>query len=193
MKLIPGSLIVLEGIDAAGKSTQAAYLEEQFPEDLVIHSPSGTSAVGWRIYELTENEPRLNPMSRQFLHLASHCEMYDRDIVPALHARGVIMDRNWWSTVAYGWSAAELHMYLQYPDLIDLARVPTLGTVVAHTFCFLRAYKEDPHNTRELMDAYIRLIRDTHPSQVTVLAAEETADVVNAQIIRTLEGLGLVQ
>ena len=73
----PGSLVVFEGLDRSGKSTQIkrlSMLNWKAPGPKFTHMPSGMTALTESIYELTENEKIGSPLARQLLHLACHAE-----------------------------------------------------------------------------------------------------------------------
>jgi thymidylate kinase len=104
-----GSLIVLEGLDRSGKSTQRARLADLDwvePKPTFAHMPSGLTALTRNIYSLTESEEITSPLARQLLHLACHAE--NMPALTAARRQGLVLDRWWWSTVAYGWFAGGL-------------------------------------------------------------------------------------
>src|SRR5258708_36870334 len=106
VRLRPGTLIVLEGLDRTGKSPQADALKAlrwAEPAPVFAHMPSGLTALTGEIYRLTEHTPITSPLARQLLHLACHAENIDT-LARARQTSGVVLDRGWWSTVAYGWS-----------------------------------------------------------------------------------------
>ena len=95
--------VTLEGVDGAGKSTQAKLLAEALgPETLLLREPGGTP-VGERLRELLKDaELELSPRSELLLFCAARAELVERVIKPALQAgRDVVCDRFVDSTVAY--------------------------------------------------------------------------------------------
>jgi dTMP kinase len=110
LHLTTGSLVVFEGLDRSGKSTQIkrlSALDWVAPAPRFIHMPSGMTDLTKNIYSLTENSKISSPLARQLLHIACHAE----NIEPIADARvrhGLFLDRWWWSTVAYGWYGAGL-------------------------------------------------------------------------------------
>src|SRR6266568_8943719 len=73
----PGSLVIFEGLDRSGKTTQLkrlSLLDWAAPEPIFTHMPSGMSALSKSIYSLTENEKISSPLARQLLHLSCHAE-----------------------------------------------------------------------------------------------------------------------
>lgn len=104
-EIVRGRLIVLEGGEATGKSTQAALLAERLGADLT-REPGGT-ATGERIRALLLDPalPDLDARAETLLLLAARAQHVAEVIRPALSAgREVVCDRYSGSTLAYqGW------------------------------------------------------------------------------------------
>jgi dTMP kinase len=107
-----GLLIVLEGQESAGKSTQASrlatWLSERGVDAALVREPGNTPA-GEKIRELVLDLPyQLTPQAQALLFMASRAELVERVIEPELwKGRLVIMDRFFLSTYAYqvgGWA-----------------------------------------------------------------------------------------
>ena len=94
--------VTLEGIDRAGKSTQAALLAEALNGALLVREPGGTP-VGERMRELLKDPGvELDPRTELLLFCAARAELVARVIRPAMEdGRDVICDRFVDSTVAY--------------------------------------------------------------------------------------------
>jgi hypothetical protein len=149
----PGHLIVFEGLDGAGKTTQAQLFTDH-DNVLVVHQPSGAPGVGDVIYEVLEKRTDLNYLARNFLHLACHAQHYQDVIVPALESgKHVLMDRNWWSAVAYTWSGGLSHTW-ELPEFIKMVTLPTMGWHPSAYFLFNKPYVEDDHNTPPVQAGY---------------------------------------
>jgi dTMP kinase len=101
-----GRLIVLEGPESAGKSTQAArlvrWLVDRGVDAILVREPGGTDA-GEKIRELLLHLPyQLTAAAEALLFMASRAELVDRAIKPSLgEGRTVIVDRFFLSTYAY--------------------------------------------------------------------------------------------
>jgi dTMP kinase len=101
-----GRLLVFEGPEGAGKSTQIARLGELLAASecphLIVREPGGTP-VGEHIRALLlDPSGDLVPAAETLLFLASRAELVARVISPALQAgRLVIVDRFFLSTYAY--------------------------------------------------------------------------------------------
>jgi dTMP kinase len=95
--------VTLEGVDGAGKSTQARLLAAALgPETLLLREPGGTPA-GERLRELLKDATvELTPRAELMLFCAARAELVERVIRPALAAgRDVVCDRFVDSTAAY--------------------------------------------------------------------------------------------
>jgi dTMP kinase len=101
-----GSLIVLEGPDGIGKSTQVERLRlrlrDQGYDVLVVREPGGTP-VGEDIRRiLLDSERDMAPLTEVLLFAAARAELVNRVVRPALRAgRVVVMDRYVTSSIAY--------------------------------------------------------------------------------------------
>ena len=102
-----GRFIVLEGVEGAGKTTQAELLSEWLEAEGVSHilarEPGGTE-VGEAIRNVVQDRPELDvpPETELLLYVASRAAFVRHVVRPALD-RGelVVADRFSWSTFAY--------------------------------------------------------------------------------------------
>jgi len=101
-----GRVIVLEGQESAGKSTQAPrllrWLGDRGVDAILVREPGGTDA-GEKIRELLLHVPyQITAAAEALLFMASRAELVDRVIKPALReGRTVVLDRFFLSTYAY--------------------------------------------------------------------------------------------
>lgn len=129
--------VTFEGIDGAGKSTQARLLAAALdPPALLLREPGGTAA-GERLREILKDaDLHLHPRAELLLFLAARAQLVEEVIRPALEAgRHVVCDRFMDSTVAYQGGARGLGVELAQrlnadavagcaPDRTVLLRVP---------------------------------------------------------------------
>lgn len=113
----PGRLISLEGIDGAGKSTQAAALAASLAADgrdvLSLREP-GETALGREVREIVLHrtwDARLDAWAEALLLVAARAQLLSEIVIPAL-MRGVVVicDRFVDSTLAYQGAARGLGM-----------------------------------------------------------------------------------
>ena len=101
-----GRLVVLEGAEGVGKTTQlrllARALEDAGAPHLLVREPGGTPA-GDAIRELLLHAPHeLQPATEALLFMASRAELVARVVGPALEAGTIVLaDRFFLSTYAY--------------------------------------------------------------------------------------------
>lgn len=105
MILRKGVLIVFEGIDGAGKSTQAEILLERLEAigyDVAYFREPSESKWGREIKKRALLPDSLSPEEELGLFLKDRRENVERNLKPALEARKVvILDRYYYSTIAY--------------------------------------------------------------------------------------------
>lgn len=107
---LPGRLIVIEGGDGTGKSTQALMLKDRLSsmgvEVLHIREP-GSTPLGERIRKILigdsgEEALEIGPESEMLLYMACRAELFKTVIIPALRQGAkVILERSYFSTYAY--------------------------------------------------------------------------------------------
>jgi len=138
-----GKLIVFEGVDFCGKTTQLdhaeAYLKNKGLDVLRLREPGGT-ATGERIRELLldKTQVEMKPKTELLLFFASRVQLLEEKVLPALEAgKTVLLDRYYYSSAAYqgpflpdwapeeylnkvGWviGFAEEHLRMPRPDLV---------------------------------------------------------------------------
>jgi dTMP kinase len=135
-----GRLIVLEGAEGVGKTTQLRRLDEWLTATGVSHlglrEPGGT-ALGNEIRRMLLDPTRhLGARSEALLFMASRAQLMEELVLPALaQGKTVVLDRFFLSTYAYqiaGRGLSELEVRLAnalathetVPDLTVLLRVP---------------------------------------------------------------------
>jgi len=178
LRLRPGTLVVLEGLDRTGKSTQMSALRSQRWADPVpafAHMPSGMSALTQAVYELIEGKSIASPLARQLLHLACHAENLGL-LRQARRERAVVLDRWWWSTVAYGWHAGHLDQHGVDKTLFrELIGTVWAGQEADVVFLFTEPHESDDHNRAEVSAAYKALAEQHHSLAVHVPKASPAA------------------
>jgi dTMP kinase len=100
-----GVLIAIEGIDGAGKSTQAEILKDRLEKrgfEVVLLKEPTSSKWGKKIKEISKNTKSLDPEKELELFIKDRKFNVRNNILPALkNKKIVIVDRYYISTIAY--------------------------------------------------------------------------------------------
>ena len=197
--------VTLEGVDGAGKSTQARLLAEALgPETLLLREPGGTAA-GERLRELLKDASvELTPRAELMLFCAARAELVERVIGPALEAgTSVVCDRFVDSTVAYQGDVRGLDGNLVetlnaaavagcLPDRTVLLRVdPSLAAERAQGRCespISDRFESEGVAFQERIAAAFERIAAAEPERIVAVDAAGSVAAVHARII---EALGL--
>lgn len=177
--LKPGTLIVLEGLDKTGKSTQTNALRQALDRALTahVHMPSGLSAFTDETYSMLESGYRApaSGVAKQLAHLSCHAESVPR-INELLATQAVVLDRWWWSTMAYGWYSGDLPAAgitePTFRNLIESIWSPLNASVV---FLFDKTYEDDANNSDPILNGYHQLAKAHQEITVRVPQGEPSS------------------
>lgn len=189
-RLRPGALIVFEGLDSAGKTTQLDLLRARTDAGRVLfaHMPTGFRTFTRVVRDLLE-DPAVRPesgLAQQLAHLASHAES-----VPALRrsleTHAVVLDRWWWSTVAYGWHGGAVEATgLKYHEFRALINAVWAGVIADVVFVFEHPHRDDANNNEGVADGYRQLRASAGPGAVLLPRGDRAAvaAIVDAELDR---------
>lgn len=176
-----GAVIVFEGLDQAGKSTQLNRLRGSVDagSTVIAHMPSGFTTFTQRVYRALEGETAddkpMSGLAQQLAHLACHAESMP-DLKRAAAKRSLILDRWWWSTLAYGWYGGSVKKSglpeSSFKELIDTIWSPITPSIV---FVFLEPHHLDRNNAPGVHDGYRALLEEHAECAVVVPIANEEA------------------
>lgn len=177
----PGAVIVFEGLDQTGKSTQLKRLQAAVPANSTVfaHMPSGFTTFTKQVYTALEGKanaekPR-SGLAQQLAHLACHAESICH-LEEAVRTQSLILDRWWWSTMAYGWHGGSIEQSglseSSFQELVHTIWNPIVPSVV---FVFLEPHHSDDNNTQRVKASYRALIDEHHDLAVIVPSAGEDA------------------
>lgn len=174
-----GAVIVFEGLDQTGKSTQLDRLQGSVDTGSTVfaHMPSGFTTFTERVYRALEGEtPDEKPTSglaQQLAHLACHAESVP-GLKRAAEKQSLILDRWWWSTLAYGWYGGPVKQSglpeSSFRELIDTIWSPIKPSIV---FVFLEPHHLDSNNAPGVQAGYRALLEEHAESAVVVPMADE--------------------
>src|SRR5918995_1049227 len=131
---VPGKLIVVEGIDGSGKSTQIHLLEKwlRFRRLSVFMTEWNSSETVKEITSKGKKKGRLTPTTFSLLHATDFADRYERNIFPLLRAGYIVLaDRYVYTAYARDivrgcsplW-VKKVYGYALKPDLVFYFRVP---------------------------------------------------------------------
>ena len=89
----PGTLIIVEGIDGSGKSTQIDLLQKWLrSRNLVtVYTEWNSSPIVKRTTKQAKNKELLTPMSFSLIHAADFASRVHAQILPALRAGAIVL------------------------------------------------------------------------------------------------------
>ncbi len=89
----PGKLIIVEGIDGSGKSTQLDLLQKWLTSEgyLIAFSEWNSSPQIRRITKRGKKNKQLTPLSFSLVHAADFMDRLERQIIPALEAGAIVL------------------------------------------------------------------------------------------------------
>ena len=97
-----GKFIVLEGIEASGKTTQVNLLGKALPDAILTKNPTDGQIGSFIRKEVLGGKSDIPPVAYQYLFAADR-EIQQQEIIKYLKdGKTVISDRYFWSSVAYG-------------------------------------------------------------------------------------------
>jgi dTMP kinase len=196
---MPGILITIEGIDGAGKSTQAQMLAEWLraeKRDVVLTREPGGTELGERLRPLLlDGQARVGAAAELFLYAADRAQHVEEVIRPALAAeRVVICERYSDSTAAYqgygrGLDTGFVQRVNQFatgglvPDLtllldvaVELARARMAGTPD-------RLERQEAAFHERVRAGYLELAR-VQPERLRTVDAAATPQIVFGEVQR---------
>ena len=195
-----GLFVTFEGVDRAGKTTQARMLRDALGERAVaVREPGGTPA-GERIREILKDASiELDPRSEALLFAAARAELVEQVIRPALDdGKVVVSDRYLDSSLAYqgearGLGVEEVARVNRFatqglePDItflleLDLADAAARGGETDRFEDEGRAMQE------QVRDAYDRLARE-NPERWRRIDASRPADEVHGDVLAVVAGV----
>ncbi len=193
-----GLFVTFEGIDRAGKTTQARLLAEALGDEAIAVREPGGTAVGERVRELVRDpEVEIGPEAEALLFAAARAELVARVIRPALEAgRVVASDRYLDSSLAYqgagrGLGVEEVAAVNRLatgglePDLTFLLGIEA-GVAAARAGDSDRFESEGRALQEAVLAAYERLA-EAEPERWRRIDADRPAEEVHAEVLAEVQ------
>ena len=200
MRLKKGFLVVFEGIDGAGKTTQANLLYDALVKKglCVVKSKEPTDSIyGQKIRKLAMGERDISdPQTEYNLFLNDRRVHVENFIKPALKKNNiVILDRYYFSTIAYQGALgmdpmkikADNEKFAPIPDFVFLLEVPPrLG------LSRIRNNRGEVPNLFEQEDYLHKvdaIFKSLNEKYILELYGSDVIDVIHRQIMNSIEDL----
>lgn len=126
-RTLPGKLIIVEGIDGSGKSTQLDLLRKWLVAEgyLVAFSEWNSSSVVRNVTKQGKKKHLLTPLSFSLIHAADFSDRMERQMLPALKAGAIVLaDRYIYTAFARDVARGLSPKYVR--DTYNFAIIPTI-------------------------------------------------------------------
>lgn len=198
----PGKFIVIEGIEASGKTTQVKRLGEKFPGAMLTKNPTDGKIGALIRNQVLGGHSDIPPVAYQYLFAADR-EIQQQEIIEHLkNGKNVISDRYFWSSVAYGIADREnmdfenwenvslvafsiLSMYHQFlmPDIsiyLDISLEESVRRMEGsekHTEIY-----DNPEMNIKIKKGY-KWILEKFPEEIKIVNAEKNEEEVTEELV----------
>jgi dTMP kinase len=193
-----GLFVTFEGVDRAGKTTQARMLVDALGDRAVAVREPGGTPVGERVREILKDPTvELGPVAEALLFAAARAELVARVIRPALEdGRVVVSDRYLDSSLAYQGEARGLGV----EEVARVNRFATGGLEPDVTFLLdlapeqaaarggeLDRFENEGRGLQEQVRAAYSRLAEADPARWRRVDAGRRADQVHADVVAEVE------
>ena len=198
---MPGLFVTLEGIDRAGKTTQARLLCEALGDRAVAVREPGGTAVGERVRELLKDPTvSVDGRTEALLFAAARAELVSDVIKPALaDGKIVISDRFLDSSLAYqggarGLGVEDVERVNEFatgglrPDVTILLDLP-LAAAAARAGVEVDRFEREGAGLQERVRATYSELAARDPDRWVLIAADRDPDEVHRDVLAVVEGV----
>lgn len=127
-RVLPGKLIIVEGIDGSGKSTQLDLIRKWLISEgyLVAFSEWNSSPIVRSVTRKGKKKKLLTPLSFSLIHAADFADRLDRQMLPALKAGAIVLaDRYMYTAFARDAARGVDPEFVR--NVYDFAVIPTIA------------------------------------------------------------------
>lgn len=193
-------LIVFEGVDFTGKTTQARVLYSRLcdrlgSDNVILTREPGGTPYGERIREILKSEPNISLKTQFYLIESQRQEHMEKVLLPNIDSKTIICDRMIFSSFVYQNAVMSPHQWLDYigkhpcnPDLTfvlysnnlkSIAQDRRRGTPADH---FDNASFEELYRKQGLF----RGLAEVFPHRVINIDADRTIEEISKTIWTTV-------
>ena len=199
---LPGTLIVVEGIDGSGKSTQLSLLKEWLSQTIgdVIFTEWNSSALISATTKKAKKKNLLSPRTFSLLHAVDFADRLEQIIVPALKAGfTVLADRYAYTAFArdvargvnpqwvrnmYGFAVKpDLAIYFRVPVDVSLDRICTNREPKFYEAGMDLHLSKDPYESYKIFQGKVISEYDKMIDEYNLVKIEATGTVHSQQLI----------
>lgn len=202
-----GKLIVLEGLDGSGKTTQSRLIVQRLRKmgKKAEYTKEPTQGpIGVLIKQILWGEVKLSKRAMQYLYVADradHSELIEDYLKKGYY---VIADRYFWSSVAYGSFDMEkiddyflvaqsiLSYYHRFllPDITFYLNIdPQKGFERVTATGKKKEWYKDPKKMKRIKKGYDFLLKK-FPREITVIDANKSLEEVTEKLLKHIKNLG---
>lgn len=195
---LPGTLIVFEGIDGTGKSTQiellGKYLEESGSDVVVTREPTD-GAYGKKIRQLYMDREQASKTEELELFLADRREHVNTLLLPALEAGKIVLcDRYYLSTAAYqganGFDPKEILRLNEFAPAPDIAFIFEVSVETSlHRITQGRGEQLNDFEQAESLQKVKKIFSELDLPFIYRIDAERTIDEIQADLLSVIDSV----
>ncbi|MFV0437665.1 MAG: dTMP kinase [Desulfopila sp.] len=189
---LPGRLIVFEGIDGTGKSTQAKllgdFLRHGGYQVLVTREPTD-GEYGQKIRKLYSDRTLVSKKEELELFLADRRQHVETELIPALTAGQIVVcDRYFLSTIAYqganGFACADLLRRNSFAPDPDLALILEVSTATSRRrITSGRGERPNAFEQEEMLDRVSALFARLDLPYIRRIDAETPVEAIHREVV----------
>jgi dTMP kinase len=206
-----GLYIVLEGINASGKSTQLERLKNYFEEKgktvVITSEPNDELVIGKLIREIITKTRNVPSAALQYLYTADRIVNHETIIIPALQKGDIVLSsRSFWSAIVYGildtgadYTRPNMDLLLCAQGILSMYHQIMISDVTFYLDVTLdtvlkrmeqmgkpRDIYEDKEKLSQLIAGY-KWVVNQFPNEFTTIDSEQVVEKVTSDIIERIK------
>lgn len=193
-----GKLIVFEGLDGSGQSTQIALLEKYLKSKKIkVHTTTEPTdnIIGGLIRGILTHQWKLSNTGIQLLYSADRAHHLESEIMPALESGNIVISsRYYFSTIAFGsldndfeWLESISSQFPE-PDVTIFIKVSPKECIRRiNQSRFRKEFFEKEKKLRKVMQAYEKISRDKKHKNFYTINGEQSIEKVFKDIVKIID------
>ncbi|KAA8910443.1 thymidylate kinase-domain-containing protein [Sphaerosporella brunnea] len=184
-----GALIVIEGLDRAGKSTQCSRLQQRIPNSRIIKFPDRSTPIGQLInnYLTSASSPPLTDQAIHLLFSANRWELLPSLLAALSAGETLILDRYIYSGISFSVAKGALsYEYCRSPDvglpLPDGIIFLDLPPDVAAERAGFGGERYEKREMQEKVREVFKTVREREQGEWTVVDASASVEEVTERV-----------